>query len=87
MSHNDYPLPNVGMENCQALFSIAVLNYQRLITVKSAMCNATKASPGAAMLQLESGMTQDEINKCSLAASNALLGRKCTKPWRRIEMS
>ena len=28
----------------------------------------------AAMLALESGMTQDEINKCSLAASNACLG-------------
>ena len=32
-----------------------------------------QASFGAAMLQLESGMTQDEINKCSLAASNAHL--------------
>ena len=89
--------PNVGMENglflgdlpvkhCQALLSsIAVLDYQRLIIVKLGICNATKASPGAAMLQLESGMTQDEINKCSLAASNAPLGRECTRPcWKEF---
>ena len=36
-------------------------------------CNCNNG-PQAAMLALESGMTMDEVNKCSLAASNAQLG-------------
>lgn len=82
MDENGVFLGDLPVKHCQALlFSIAVLDYQRLIIVKLGMCNATKASPpGAAMLQLESGMTQDEINKCSLAASNAPLGRECSRP-------
>ena len=87
MDENGLFLGDLPVKHCQALlFSIAVLDYQRLIIVKLGMCNATKASPpGAAMLQLESGMTQDEINKCSLAASNAPLGRECTRPcWKEF---
>ena len=62
-------LPVKSVKHCLPGLPIAVLDY----IMKLGMCNATKASPGAAMLQLESGMTQDEINKCSLAASNAPL--------------
>eukprot|EP00434_Breviolum_minutum_P042193 symbB.v1.2.037540.t1/scaffold5571.1/size28630/3 len=63
--------------------SILIMNHQRNLAGglieppraevlrKSPMAASQLASFGAAMLQLESGMTQDEINKCSLAASNA----------------